>query len=73
MMEDKSCSDRIGLLGKPPASAASLHLQEPVAVLAFLRSPHLIAGMKQYECGHTQPLLRRGHDRGKTSGRNLKS
>jgi hypothetical protein len=30
--------------------------------------------MKQYECGRTQPLLRTGmgHDRGKTSGRNLK-
>ncbi len=29
----------------------SIHnLQEPVAVLAFLRSPHLNAGMKQYEC-----------------------
>jgi hypothetical protein len=46
--------------------------QEPVAVLAFLHSPHTNAGMKQYECGRTQPLLRMGHDRGKTSGRNLK-
>jgi hypothetical protein len=63
--------DRIGLLGKPPASAASLNLQEPVAVLAFLHSPHLNAGMKQYECGLTQPLLRMSHDREKTSGQNL--
>jgi hypothetical protein len=46
--------------------------QEPVTVLPFLRSPHTNAGMKQCECGRTQPLLRMGHDRGKTSDRNLK-
>jgi hypothetical protein len=40
---------------KTPSSAAFVPLQEPVAVLAFLRSPHLNAGMKLYECGHTQP------------------
>ncbi len=43
------------------------NLQVPVAVLAFLHSPHLNAGMKQYECGRTQPLLRMGQDGGKTS------
>ncbi len=46
--------------------------QEPVAVLAFLHSPHTNAGMKQYKCGRTLPLLRMGHNRGKTSGGNLK-
>ncbi len=62
--------DRIGLLGKPPAFAP---LQEPVAVLAILRSPHANAGMKQYECGRTQPLFRAGHDRGiQLACRNLK-
>ncbi len=52
---------------KTPSSAAFVPRQEPVAVLAFLRSPHLNAGMKQYECGRTQPLLRMGHDHGKTT------
>jgi hypothetical protein len=52
---------------KTPSSAAFVPLQEPVAVLAFLHSPHTNAGMKQYECGCTQPLLRKGHDRGNTS------
>jgi hypothetical protein len=57
---------------KTPSSAAFVLLQEQVAVLAFLCSPHANASMKQYECGRTQPLFRAGHDRGKTSGRNLK-
>ncbi len=30
----------------------------------LLHSPHANAGMKQYECGRTQPLFRAGHDRG---------
>ncbi len=47
--------DRIGLLGKPPAVQHFVPLQEPVAVLAFLRSPFAYTGMKQYECGRTQP------------------
>jgi hypothetical protein len=51
---------------KTPSSAAICILQEPVAVLAFLRSPHANAGMKQYKCGRTQPLFRAGHDHGKT-------
>jgi hypothetical protein len=34
-------------------------------ICAFLRSPHANAGMKQHECGRTQPLLRMGHDHGK--------
>jgi hypothetical protein len=63
--------DRIGLLGKPPA-AQFCNLQEPVAVLAFLCATHLMSGMKQYECGHTQPLFRVGHGHGKTSGVNPK-
>jgi hypothetical protein len=63
--------DRIGLLGKPPP-AAFVPLQEPVAILALLRSPHLHAAMKQYEGGRTQPLFRGGHDHGKTSGRKPK-
>ncbi len=58
--------------GKAPSSAAFLPLQELVAVLALLCSPHANASMKQYECGRTQHLFRAGHDRGKTSGRNLK-
>jgi hypothetical protein len=57
---------------KTPSRAAFVPLQEPVAVLALLRSPHANAGMKQYECGRTQPLFHTGHDHGKTSGRNLK-
>ncbi len=64
--------DRIGSLGKPQLAQHS-YRQEPVAVLAFLGSPHTNAGMKQYKCVRTQPLLSMGHDRGKTSGRNLKS
>ncbi len=62
--------DKQGHLENPQLAQHS-YRQEPVAVLAFLRSPHTNAGMKQYECGPTQPLLRMGHDRGKTSGRNL--
>jgi hypothetical protein len=50
-----------GYLENPQLAQHSSH-QEPVAVLTFLRSPH---GMKQYECGRTQPLLRMGHDHGK--------
>jgi hypothetical protein len=57
---------------KTPSRAAFVPLQEPVAVLALLRSPHANAGMKQYECVRTQPLFRAGHDHGKTSGQNLK-
>ena len=30
----------------------------------LLRSPHANAGMKQYECGRTQPLFRAGNNRG---------
>jgi hypothetical protein len=30
----------------------------------LLRSPHANAGMKQYECGRTQPFFRVGHDPG---------
>ncbi len=56
--------DRIGLLGKPPASSAFLPSRE-VAVLTFLRSPQANTGMKQYECGNTKPLLHVGHDHGK--------
>ncbi len=56
-----------------PQQRSIRNLQEPVALLALLRSPHTNAGLKQYECGHTQPLLRMGYDRGKTSGRNLKT
>jgi hypothetical protein len=55
-----------------PQLAQHSYRQEPVAVLAFLHSPHTNAGMKQYECGRTQPLLRMGHDHRKTSGQNLK-
>ncbi len=40
-----------------PQQRSIRNLQEPVAVLAFLCSPHLKFGMKQYECGHTQPLV----------------
>jgi hypothetical protein len=49
--------DRMGPLGKPPASLALL----PSTASSRMRSnpaflaPH--ADMKQYECGHTQPLL----------------
>ena len=59
--------DRIGLLEKPPAAQHAFPFKShAVAVLAFLRSTHANAGMKQYECGRTQPLFRAGHDRGKT-------
>jgi hypothetical protein len=51
---------------KTPSSASFIPLQEPVAVLAFLRSPHANAAMKQYQCGPTQPSFRAVHDRGKT-------
>jgi hypothetical protein len=51
---------------KTPSRAAFVILQEPVDVLAILRSPHANAGMKQYECGRTQPLFRAGHNRGIT-------
>jgi hypothetical protein len=57
---------------KTPSWRSISNPQEPVAALAFLRSPHTNAGMKQYECGCPQPLLRMGHDRGKTSSKNLK-
>ncbi len=45
--------DRIGLLDKPQHS----YRQQPVAVVTSLHSSHPNAGLKQYECGHTQPLL----------------
>jgi hypothetical protein len=64
--------DRIGLLGKPPAVQHFVPLQEPVAVLAFLRSPFAYAGMKQYECGRTQPLFVQVTIVGKLACRNLK-
>jgi hypothetical protein len=51
---------------KTPSRAAFIPLQERVAVLTILRSPHTNVGMKQYECGHTQPLFHAGHDRGIT-------
>jgi hypothetical protein len=57
--------DRRGLLGKPPASSAFLPSRASSRIRAFLRSPHANAGMKQYKCGRTQPLLRMGHDHGK--------
>jgi hypothetical protein len=48
--------DRMGLLGKPPAWHS--YRQEPVAVRAVALHPSIAnAGMKQYECGRTQPLL----------------
>jgi hypothetical protein len=53
--------DRIGLLGKPPASSAFLLSRASSRILAFLRS-NTNTGMKQYECGRTQPLLCMGHD-----------
>ncbi len=63
------CSARTGqnrVTWETHSRAAFVPLQEPVAVLAILRSPHANAGMKQYECGRTQPLFRAGHDRGIT-------
>ncbi len=51
---------------KTLSRAAFIPLQEPVAVLAIPRSPHANDGMKQYECGRTQPLFRAGHNRGIT-------
>ncbi len=51
---------------KTPSREAFVPLEEPVAILAILCSPHTNAGMKQYECGHTQPLFRAGHERGIT-------
>jgi hypothetical protein len=51
---------------KTPSREAFVPLQEPVAILAILRSPHTNAEMKPYKCGHTQPLFRAGHDRGIT-------
>jgi hypothetical protein len=55
--------DRIGLLGKPQQQS----IRSPPRASSrtrFLRSPHANAGMKQYECGRTQPLFRVGHNRG---------
>ncbi len=48
---------------KTPSSRAFISLQEPVAVLASY-VPQANAGMKQYECGRTQPLFHVGHDHG---------
>jgi hypothetical protein len=57
--------DRMGPLGKPPASLALLPSrthQEPVAVGAVaLHSSNINAGMKQYNRGRTQPLLLTRH------------
>ncbi len=56
-----------------PKQLSIRNLQEPVAVLAFLRSPHLNASKKQHECGRTQPLCISCWSRSwKTNGRNLK-
>ncbi len=44
-----------------------ISISHTIAGLVLLRSPHANDGMKQYECGHTQPLLRAGRDHGKTS------
>jgi hypothetical protein len=49
---------------KTPSRRAFVPLQEPVAVLAFYVPHTQNAGMKQYECGRTQPLFRVGHHRG---------
>ncbi len=68
------CSARTGqnrVTWKIPSRAAIVPLQEPVAVLTSY-VPHTNAGMKQYECGHTQPLFRAGLNHGQTSGQNLK-
>jgi hypothetical protein len=55
--------DRMGYL-ENPQHAAFVPLQEPVSVLAsYIPHTQANAGMKQYKCGRTQPLL---------SGRNLK-
>jgi hypothetical protein len=51
--------------GKPPASSAFLPSRASSRIRTFLRSPHANAGMKQYECGPSQPLLHVGHDHGK--------
>jgi hypothetical protein len=70
-MADNTCSVKTGqnrITWKTPSRAAFVPLQEPVAVLAILRSPHANAGLKQYECGRTQTLFRAGHVHGKTSG-----
>ncbi len=48
--------ERMWSLDKPQLAQHPYH-HEPVAVLASLHSSHPSAGMKQYERGHTQPLL----------------
>ncbi len=48
--------ERMGSLDKSQL-AQHPYRHEPVAVLASLHSSHPNASMKQYECGHTQPLL----------------
>ncbi len=41
-----------------PQLAQHSYRQEPVAIcIVALHSSHPNAGMKQYECGHTQPLM----------------
>ncbi len=47
---------------KTPSRAAFVPLQEPVAILAVLCSPHANAGMKQNECGRTHIFIRADHD-----------
>ncbi len=49
--------DRMGSLDKPPASSASLPSRASSRMHSCQHSSHPNAGMKQYECGHTQPLL----------------
>ncbi len=47
----------MGPLGKPPANLAA-YRQELAAVQAVtMHSSNSNTGMKQYECGHTQPLM----------------
>ncbi len=62
------CSAQVGQNRAPwqaPSQCESFRRQELIVVRAFLRYPHAKAGMKQYECGRTQPLFRAGSDHGK--------
>jgi hypothetical protein len=63
---------RIGLLGKSPQQSSIRSPSRASSRTRLLHSPHTNAGMKQYECGRTQPLFRACHDHGLTSGQNLK-
>jgi hypothetical protein len=53
---------------KDPQLAQHSCRQEPLPYAAHTSNP----GMKQYECGCTQPLLCLGCDQRETSGGNLK-